>query len=907
MAKMRGSAFWTFFCLAAILLGIFYAPVLFFDRDFFTSDHSFYFEPFAKIIAWGYSQGHLPLWNPYCYCGMPQIANPSPGIFYFPNFLFVGLPYSKALGYIMMFHQLVAFTGAFLLIESLGWGVVAAAFCGIVMTFNGYMMSLASNYTLPGTAAWGVLAIYALVNIARPDFARPAHKIGFVVLTALSVHWMIMCGRPEVFVPMMALLGATAVFINVGWISPFVVDSSLPASGAKVPVDWRSRGSTLGWQLSAMVLGILLSAPSLVPVYEWSKLSPRSTGLSMDNVFKWSSNWYDFLCMLCSQPLGDLQQPTAKYMHAVSTHKAHYPFLPSPLIGPIAITLMFVALFDRTYKVRWQMLAGLTVAVLLAMGRYGPLSAPVLKAVPFLLVLRYPCKLLIIVILFAAVLGGRGLYVVAGDRVKSWQKKFFLGLWLTLLAVSGVLQCFGQFCGDHLGKYPGPMMQMIGFGLMVSSFIGLFVAALIAFAPRLKLSAPNLALVLVLLTGASIFAPAMKNAPKTTAPGFFERPQYVAEMVKEHDKEKDSAQGGRVAVVYFDPLKIADGYEPRQPTQIGETYMQYDRELLIPNTFIDSRLRETFGYEASENKDFRAAYIKCLQCSSSDKKGASDVELARFCLITGTKFLASQIENHKGPVNVFNKAYFKLVDEDDEMNVRLYEALSSRPRAYFAGAYRTIKYQDDAIDEIFAPVKKGIGGTACDYEQNALIELDQKTDVTTDPLNFSDREKSRASAVLSGVEPPKPVFSKTVVTSYDPASASAPKVSFLRDEPEHISISVNAPANGFLILNDRYYPGWHAVVDTQPAPMYRGNAFVRAVYLGKGSHLVEFNYEPESLRNGLYLAAIALLILVMLSAVFLREPAANWINFLSTGKSTKISDPLEKGPAKVQEQSSVLD
>jgi hypothetical protein len=893
------------FCLTTLLLAIFYAPVLFFDREFFVSDHAFYFEPFAKFMATSYIEGHVPLWNPYLYCGMPQLANPSPGIFYFPNFLFIGLSYSKAMGLILMLHQLVAFSAAYLLIESLGWGVVAAAFCGVLMAFNGYMMSLSANYTLPGTAAWGLLAVYGLVNINRPVFARPAQRAGFVVLTALSVHWMIMAGRPEVFVPMMALLGVAAVFFFFGWIDPFIVDGT--ATVAKVPANWRQRSVILGWQIGAMCLGILLSGPSLLPVYEWSKLSPRASGLTMDNVMKWSSNWYDMVCMLCPQPLGDLQQPTSKYLTYVASHANHYPFLPSPLIGPVAITLFLLGLFDRTFKARWHVLGGLCVALLLALGKYGPLSAPVLKVVPFLLVLRYPCKLLIVVIFFAAILGSRGLFVVWQDRVKLWQKKVLVGFWVALIAVAGVLTFANQYCGDHLGKLPAHMIYLVGFSLFISSVIGLFVSLLITFSTKIKLAAPHLAGILMLLTIASVFAPAMKNAPRTVAAGFFARPQAVAGMLDKYVTEQEKSQSARLAVVYFDPLNVSEGYVPRYPNQLGETFMQYARELLLPNTNIDSKVRETFGYEASENKDFRKAFIRTLHLSSSDRKGASDVEIARFCLISGTKFLASQIENDKGQLSLFNPAHFRLLLENIPMNVRIYEVLSRRPRAFFARSYRTIASQDEAVEEIFAPENKNALGTACEFEKNVLVELDQKTDVTTDPLSFNDHAQSRANAALSGAVQPKPSFSKVPVVSIDPSQAASPKVEFLVDDCDRVSISVNTQADGFVVLNDRFYPGWHAMLDTQPAIIYRANAFMRAVYVGKGSHLVEFRYEPESLRNGVYLALIALVVIAFLLAVYLKEPAAAFVNYLSTGKRPEAKESVEKEGNGTQERSAVLD
>ena len=42
----------------------------------------------------GYRQGRLPLWNPYLYCGMSQLAVPSPGMFYPPTACFF-LPFSR--------------------------------------------------------------------------------------------------------------------------------------------------------------------------------------------------------------------------------------------------------------------------------------------------------------------------------------------------------------------------------------------------------------------------------------------------------------------------------------------------------------------------------------------------------------------------------------------------------------------------------------------------------------------------------------------------------------------------------------------------------------------------------------------------------------------------------------------
>jgi uncharacterized membrane protein YfhO len=67
-----------------------------------------------------------------------------------------------------------------------------------------------------------------------------------------------------------------------------------------------------------------------------------------------------------------------------------------------------------------------------------------------------------------------------------------------------------------------------------------------------------------------------------------------------------------------------------------------------------------------------------------------------------------------------------------------------------------------------------------------------------------------------------------------------------------------------LILSDHYYPGWTAMIDGVQAPIFRANGIFRAVYLPKGSHLVQFDYLPQSLVLGAYGALSGALIILLL-------------------------------------------
>ena len=82
--------------------------------------------------------------------------------------------------------------------------------------------------------------------------------------------------------------------------------------------------------------------------------------------------------------------------------------------------------------------------------------------------------------------------------------------------------------------------------------------------------------------------------------------------------------------------------------------------------------------------------------------------------------------------------------------------------------------------------------------------------------------------------------------------------------PGQVRISAAAPAGGWLVLSDLYYPGWEAYVDGVRAPIHQGNYLFRAVELPSGNHQVRFVYRPAPLRIGIVLCVIALAVVAFL-------------------------------------------
>jgi hypothetical protein len=88
-------------------------------------------------------------------------------------------------------------------------------------------------------------------------------------------------------------------------------------------------------------------------------------------------------------------------------------------------------------------------------------------------------------------------------------------------------------------------------------------------------------------------------------------------------------------------------------------------------------------------------------------------------------------------------------------------------------------------------------------------------------------------------------------------------VNSLTDSGNTVTIRAASPVDSWLILSDTFYPGWRASLDGQPLEIQVANQTFRAVKFPAGTHQVEFNYEPASVKLGASISLISLLILTL--------------------------------------------
>ncbi len=72
--------------------------------------------------------------------------------------------------------------------------------------------------------------------------------------------------------------------------------------------------------------------------------------------------------------------------------------------------------------------------------------------------------------------------------------------------------------------------------------------------------------------------------------------------------------------------------------------------------------------------------------------------------------------------------------------------------------------------------------------------------------------------------------------------------------PDRIEVEAQVPKPGLLVLSEIWYPGWQVLVDGQAQPVEKVAGILRGVSLDKGTHQAVFEYNPASIRWGVWLS-----------------------------------------------------
>jgi len=118
------------------------------------------------------------------------------------------------------------------------------------------------------------------------------------------------------------------------------------------------------------------------------------------------------------------------------------------------------------------------------------------------------------------------------------------------------------------------------------------------------------------------------------------------------------------------------------------------------------------------------------------------------------------------------------------------------------------------------------------------------------------------------------ILEKDPAPVFETGSSIRGEALIVQSNPHRVVVEADVPKGGILVLNDAYYPDWEARVDGVKREVMRANLAFRAVALEPGHHTIEFAFHPVSLYRGLFVAAAALALIVLL---LLRHRHTGWL------------------------------
>jgi hypothetical protein len=170
-----------------------------------------------------------------------------------------------------------------------------------------------------------------------------------------------------------------------------------------------------------------------------------------------------------------------------------------------------------------------------------------------------------------------------------------------------------------------------------------------------------------------------------------------------------------------------------------------------------------------------------------------------------------------------------------------------------AGDYQQ---QKGELGAKFVPAFASPDGATVVLENRAVLPkawLVPSVVVVTDPeqrlgVLRNPQFEPRAVAVVES-PPPVPLSPQPLLL---PQNVSVEKY-----EPERIVVSAATPVPALLVLGEKYYRGWKALVDGKPEQIQPVDHVLRGVYLPAGNHRIEFVFDPTPFKIGKWLTLVS--------------------------------------------------
>jgi hypothetical protein len=812
-----------------LLFLIIFFPVIFLQRTLFYRDLSIYHYPLNNFVIDSLKSFQLPLWNPYLFCGFPQIASLQPPIFYPDIFLFLLFPFHLALSFTLIIHYLIAIYGIYLIGRFMNLSKESSLIGGFVFSLNGFLFEINNIPYMVIAISW-IPYIFLFTNkfIEKPGLKPFLFLIFFSGLQLAS-------GRLDYFY-------FTQLFLWIWLIYNFLTNNSpkgTPDSEYRInspkgtpDSEYRIKNTgpkTLLMLILAFGISLLLLSVQILPSFEYIPTSVRYERMTIEVASNWALRPLQLLTLLFNNIFGDIFVESGI---SLLIYENDFNFLIYNIyIGIPAFLLLIYSIFNKRKDTFFFLICGLFFLVL-SLGSLTPLFKIFYYYLPGFASSRYPIKLLPFTFFCFSILicfGAEALLNKENDILSGKYSFFkitiisffiiFLVLMISFILQNNFTYLFNGLLRERLVKIQNInfILKSLRFAFLLNALI-----VLILLIYRFKrINNQQLITLIFVVVSLDFTITNASNLWTVEKELLYQKPEIVNDIEKRITDKRlyRIYRSGNIGAFPVDKSKVLSDFK--------NSISAIDFDLAV--TF---KINNAFGYEPSQ--PYKLAYLVAALNDEIPGLIVSNRAKAMIMRLMAIKYYIWFVMNKR--ISPPDKEDFTLIREYKNNGIQLWELNDTIPR--FTFRTRAL-FSDSETDSLKAMLTLDKGNTGKD---TVIIEKDGQGQ---ESLALENKYRN-SNTPLRGKE----------------------AIKLTEENNNDISLDVIVPETGYLIIADRFEKGWKAFDNGEEIPILKANYFQQAIRIRSGVHKIKLIYRPASFIIGSIISIITLVCLLIILLIY---------------------------------------
>ncbi len=790
--------------LGLLLLIIFY-PVLFGNKALFLIDVASLDQGLTTYVVNLVKKGEFPLFLTNLLSGNPLLGV-YPPLYYPPMLLFLILPFHLAFCLLVILHLFLAGLGVYL--TGIHWKLSKAGslYGALIYSLNGYMMESQNMYQWLFAFCWiPFIFLYTEKTIDNKNFKN------FLFLTLFSAL-QLATGRMDFFY-------FTQMFLWI-WIIWRLVniykfnDQSETSKG-----NIQDLFKITGLLVLSIILAILLLSVEILPLLDYLKITDRSGGALIEDALGSSLNPFQLLQLIFNNLFGDIF-----YNRYISTliFGINPTLFYNLYIGLPAFLIIIVGI--NGYKKYPKAIPIFLISIFfffLSFGKFSYLYEILYKFLPGFNIARYPLKLYSISIFCLSLLAIFGFERIVSEKSDNKLLKFLIyGASFILLFLIYLIIFYNKILAylNFLITADNLILENLNF-LFISleqtlGYILLFIILLLLLKYE-RINVEFFKISILALICIELGLTNISNVKTIDKDKLYKKPEIAQDI---EDKIQDKK--------LYRIISVDKGNFPKIYNSVTLNSMEYMLNALLWNRYLLYDFKSIQGGISPEPQHYNLI-LEFISDFSSLKMSIESK--AKILKMMGVRFyIWNKLNKDIAPPD---KRFYKFIKSYEPNQLELWELKDYQP--------------------IFTFKSKAFVNNS---EKNIFDFIIGSSQFSSDYFNLKDTvilyENEGYKKAISLVKKDKSMIIKE------------PKVNLLEETANKITLQVEAPASGYVVLANNHFKDWKAYDNGIETPILKANFYQQAIRVSSGKHQIKLIYYPFSFTLGLIITLITLFILL---------------------------------------------